>query len=83
MRHTTYWVEEDMDKEWPKSIYTEVGEGGGTWPVNDKWDPKAQPDKFYFNVETTGSLPPEQVVLSALNVLCSKLSNLALQLDQQ
>ena len=49
LRHTTYWVEGDMDKEWPKSVYTDCGEKG--YPLNERWDPHAKPDKFYFNVE--------------------------------
>jgi len=35
-----------------------------------------KPDRFYFNVETNGALRPEEVVLSALNVLKLKLVNL-------
>ena len=79
LRHTTYWVEEDIDKEWPKSLYTECQDTG--YPIHERWDPKAKPDTFYFEVETTGSLKPDQIVLSAFSVLCSKLSNLIIQLD--
>ncbi|CAF4105062.1 unnamed protein product, partial [Rotaria sp. Silwood1] len=33
-------------------------------------------NKFYFNVESTGALKPETIVLSCLGVLKQKLSNL-------
>jgi len=42
----------------------------------------ARQDKFVFTVETTGSLKPEEVVLSALNVLKLKLANLQANLHQ-
>jgi len=32
-------------------------------------------DKFYFTVETTGALRPEEIVLSAINAIKEKLSN--------
>jgi len=43
-------------------------------------------DKFYFTVEATGSLRPEEIVLSALSVLREKIQNIQAQMnsgDQQ
>lgn len=38
---------------------------------------KHLPDKFYFTVETTGCMPPQQIVEMALEVLETKLKNIA------
>lgn len=48
-----------------------------------KFDPDGKPRKFYVNVESCGSLRPETIVLSALNVLKKKLSDLQTQLIQE
>jgi len=37
---------------------------------------QAKPERFIFTVETTGALRPEEIVMSALNVLKLKLANL-------
>jgi len=42
-----------------------------------------KPDRFIFTVETTGSLRPEEVVLSALNVLKLKLANVQANLSAE
>ncbi|EPZ35785.1 insert subdomain of RNA polymerase alpha subunit [Rozella allomycis CSF55] len=77
LRHTTFWVEEDIDKEWPKSRYSEREK----YPVDEAFDPHAEPDKFYFNVETTGAMKPEEVLISALQVLQKKLGVVQLGLE--
>jgi DNA-directed RNA polymerase II subunit RPB3 len=79
LRHTTFWVEEDIDKEWPKSVHSECEK----YPVNEKFDPHAKPDKFYFHIETVGSLRPDEVVLSAFNVLQEKLCVLQVHLEKE
>ena len=43
------------------------------------FDPLGKPNKFYFNVESTGSLRPENIVLNGLAVLKRKLSDLQTQ----
>ncbi|KAK2188995.1 hypothetical protein NP493_118g03024 [Ridgeia piscesae] len=47
------------------------------------FDPNGKPNKYYYNVETCGSLRPENIVLSGLNVLKKKLSDLQTQLSQE
>ena len=79
LRHTTYWVEEDMDKEWPKSQYSTREK----YPVNETFDPNAKPDKFYFTVETIGSMQPSEVVLSAFQVLQEKLGTFMAALEKE
>ncbi|CAF3642037.1 unnamed protein product, partial [Rotaria sordida] len=68
LRHTIYPVPE----EWPHSEHTELSEHEHEAP----FDANKIPNKFYFNVESTGALKPETIVLSCLNVLKQKLSNL-------
>jgi DNA-directed RNA polymerase II subunit RPB3 len=43
----------------------------------------AQTCRFYYNVETCGSLRPETIVMSALAVLKKKLSDLQTQLSHE
>jgi DNA-directed RNA polymerase alpha subunit len=60
LRHTTYWYESDIKKEWPLSANAEEEEA----PRDDEpFDYNAKPQKFYFEVETDGSLGPQEVVM--------------------
>lgn len=45
------------------------------------WDGK--PNKFFFNVESCGSLKPENIVQMGVQVLKNKLSNLQTQLSHE
>jgi len=47
------------------------------------FDPTGKPRKFFFNVESCGSLRPENIVMSALSVMKKKLSDLQTQLSQE
>lgn len=47
------------------------------------FEPNSRPNKFFFNIETCGSLKPENVVFSALAQLKRKLSDLQTQLSQE
>ncbi len=48
-----------------------------------KYDIMGKAHKFYFNVETCGSLRPENIVLSGLSVIKKKLGDLQTQLSQE
>lgn len=68
LRHTTF----EFPKDWP------IGEFSACYGEETEWkeaefDPKAVADTFYFNLETTCALPPEDVVKSALSEIKSKL----------
>ncbi|KAK7472583.1 RNA polymerase II subunit 3 [Stygiomarasmius scandens] len=79
-RHTSYWFEVDEKAEWP------VGENGREEdpPRDDEeFDFNAKPRKFYFDVETDGSLGPQEVVMKGLSELQKKLANLILGLKSQ
>ncbi|KAF9268887.1 insert subdomain of RNA polymerase alpha subunit [Marasmius fiardii PR-910] len=80
LRHTSHWFEVDERAEWP------VGENGKEEepPRDDEpFDFNAKPNKFYFDVETDGSLGPQEVVMKGLAELQKKLANLILGLKSQ
>ncbi|KAI9066613.1 RBP11-like subunits of RNA polymerase [Trametes sanguinea] len=77
LRHTSYWYEYDARAEWPLSENAKEEE-----PPRDDlpFDYNAKPEKFYMNVETDGSLGPQEVVMKGLQELQTKLANLVLGL---
>ncbi|KAJ3516841.1 hypothetical protein NLJ89_g879 [Agrocybe chaxingu] len=62
LRHTTHWYEKSIKEEWPLSDNALEEEP----PREDEaFDFNAKPNKFYFEVETDGSLDPQEVVMRA------------------
>ncbi|KAJ2591840.1 RNA polymerase II subunit 3 [Coemansia sp. RSA 1722] len=78
LRHLNYWFEKNIKDEWPlsKNAEEEV-ENDPDAP----FDFKAEPSVFYFNVETVGSMNPQEVVMMGTRVLQESLSGLQLALD--
>ena len=52
-------------------------------PIPDEapYDSLGKPNKFFYNVESCGSLKPENIIFSALSNLKKKLSDLQTQLS--
>ncbi|RDB16969.1 DNA-directed RNA polymerase II subunit RPB3 [Hypsizygus marmoreus] len=80
LRHTTYWFESDERGEWPLGANAQEEEPPRD---NEPFDYNAQPRQFYFEVETDGSLGPQEVVMKGLAELQTKLANLILGLKTQ
>lgn len=60
LRHTSYWYEINEKDEWPLSENAKEEEP----PKEDEpFDFNAKPEKFYFEVETVGSMTPQEVVM--------------------
>jgi len=78
LRHTLFPKPED----WLKSEYTE-NEDDDPHFVQAEYDFISKPNKFYFNVESCGSLKPENIVLMGVAILKKKLSDLQTQLHAE
>ncbi|KAK6459355.1 45 kDa subunit of RNA polymerase II [Scheffersomyces xylosifermentans] len=80
LNHTSYWYENDAAEEWPRSENCEWEE------VPDPYAPfdyKAKPSNYYIDVETVGNLPPNEVVLRAVETLQRKLADIAIELNKE
>ncbi len=77
LRHTTYWYEDDIKKEWPASQAAAWEDQGNP----EDYDPLAVPEAFYFNVETTGAIPPPDVISEGLEILKNKLEIIKMELE--
>ncbi|KAI0785641.1 DNA-directed RNA polymerase [Abortiporus biennis] len=80
LRHTTYWFETDIKQEWPLSENAKEEEPARE---DEPYDFNAKPNKFYMEVETDGSLGPQEVVMKGLQELQTKLANLILGLKSE
>lgn len=80
LHHTNYWTEVDVNKEWPKSLFSESDSYS---MVGEAFDAKAEPEKFFFTVESSGALKPEEILLSAISVLQGKLGSVQLHLEAE
>jgi DNA-directed RNA polymerase II subunit RPB3 len=97
LRHTTFWYETDARKEWPEFGLPPPPAPQGIqpraikrpWPneplpdIDEPFDYKSQPGKFYFTVETTGALEPADVVKNGLRLLQAKVAMCMDSLQQQ
>ena len=79
LKHTELWFENDVEKEWPRSANCEWEEA----PDPDApFDYKAKPSNFYMDVETVGSLTPNDVVVKGIESLQLKLAAVSMELNK-
>ncbi|KAG0684526.1 45 kDa subunit of RNA polymerase II [Pichia californica] len=79
LKHTDYWYEESVEKEWPRSANADWEEP----PIpGEKFDYMAKPDKFYINLETTGVLKPNEVFNKGCSELQRKIANIVFELSK-
>ncbi|KAK1754607.1 RNA polymerase [Echria macrotheca] len=78
LHHLDLWYEQDPKKEWPPSEYAAWEEPP---QEGEPFDYDAVPNRFYFNVETAGPLPPDTIVAEGIKVLQLKLAGLVRELS--
>ncbi len=49
---------------------------------DDRFDPTAKPDCFYFDVETAGGMEPGEIVQKGISILQEKLAAVIAGLDE-
>ncbi|EMG45848.1 RPB3 DNA-directed RNA polymerase II subunit RPB3 [Candida maltosa Xu316] len=79
LKHTDYWYEVDATSEWPKSKNCDWEEAPDP---EANFDYKAKPGTYYFDVETVGNLPPNEVVIRSLETLQTKLGAITVELNK-
>jgi len=80
LRHLDYWYEEDAKKEWPLS------ENSKLEPTPDEtthFDYTAEPNQFYINLETVGTIDAETCFQQGIRVLQTKLAEIVHSLSPQ
>lgn len=80
LRHTDYWYEVSAEAEWPKSKNAEWEEPP---KENEPFDYNAKPDRFYIDVESIGSMKPNDIVLKGISVLQKKLASIVFEIEDQ
>lgn len=75
LRHTELWFEEDAQKEWPPSRNAGWEENDGAFDINQ------EPDRFYFDLESVGQIPPNEVMAQSILYLQQKLAIVVRELE--
>ncbi|KAI0998644.1 DNA-directed RNA polymerase II subunit [Podosphaera aphanis] len=79
LRHTDLWYEQDAAKEWPKSKYASWEEPP---QEGEPFDFDLVPERFYFEVEGTGNIEPDQIIQQGIKVLQQKLARVIQDLTE-
>jgi DNA-directed RNA polymerase II subunit RPB3 len=78
LRHTTYWVEDDVKAEWPVS---KNGELESESRDEEPFDYNAKPEKYYITVESNAALEPKEIITGGLKILIAKLAMIQMELS--
>ncbi|KAI2632058.1 insert subdomain of RNA polymerase alpha subunit [Hypoxylon sp. NC1633] len=73
LHHLDWWYETDAESEWPKSKYAELEEPAAE---GQPFDYDAVASRFYFEVEGTGNIESDSIVLEGVKELQRKLAGL-------
>ncbi|EGV64746.1 RNA polymerase II subunit 3 [Yamadazyma tenuis] len=79
LKHTDYWYEESVEDEWPKSENCEWEEAPDP---EAPFDYNARANNFYVDIETIGSLSPNDVFVKSLETLQLKLAGISVELNK-
>jgi DNA-directed RNA polymerase II subunit RPB3 len=72
LRHIDYWYEIDATEEWPESKFASWEEK----PLEgEPFDYDAVPSRFYMDIESVGSIPPDEILQQAIKYLQEKLAS--------
>jgi DNA-directed RNA polymerase II subunit RPB3 len=71
LKHIDYWYETDAKAEWPPSANQQWEEPP---TENEPFDYNAQPNKFYIDIESVGSLQPDEILRQGIKYLQEKLA---------
>ncbi|KAI5181190.1 DNA-directed RNA polymerase II subunit RPB3 [Nematocida sp. AWRm80] len=78
-RHTRYWYEQDVNKEWPLPWFAKEGDK----PQSEETNLKEEPSTFYFDVEVVrGCLKPMDVLTKSIQILTAKLRKIHSAIDE-
>ena len=77
LRHTQLWYEKDATEEWPPSKNADWEEAP---QEGEPFNFTAEPDQFFINLESTGVMPPDQILHSGIRTLQQKLATVIKEL---
>ncbi|KAK1254319.1 hypothetical protein MKX08_008314 [Trichoderma sp. CBMAI-0020] len=80
LHHLDMWFENNTDpeKEWPKSKYAQWEE---PLQEGEPFNYDAAPNRFYFEVEASGTMEPDLIIQGGIRVLQQKIGGLLKGLD--
>ena len=81
LKHTSYWYENDAKEEWPVDEHNSEWEGDDAANATGTFDPDMTPSAFFFDVESIGTLDPDEIVRGGIDVLQHKLAEVLAALD--
>lgn len=72
LRHTDFWYENNAKDEWPQSKFASWEDPPAE---GEAFNYDAQPNRFYMDIESSGSMPPDEILHTGIKVLQEKLAS--------